>query len=239
MLPMGVVADARVQGALPWIGRIAYMTLAGGFLMTDIFWLRCLLTTGYISLTGYHLFQLRPLRIPLAGSLVFFFVNSTMAMWIFRERFMTLDAEEAEIYAEHFESTISIPDFKTLMSHGNVLRAKDRRELVQAGQVADLFLILEGRAEVILENGETFFIEKQGLLGEVSFVNGGVASATAVATPGCRYIVWPRQRLNRELLTEPSLQKGLELKIGRELMRKLASRAWTPDNLCRELASTP
>eukprot|EP00443_Scrippsiella_acuminata_P071839 CAMPEP_0115437154 /NCGR_PEP_ID=MMETSP0271-20121206/34586_1 /TAXON_ID=71861 /ORGANISM="Scrippsiella trochoidea, Strain CCMP3099" /LENGTH=218 /DNA_ID=CAMNT_0002862749 /DNA_START=175 /DNA_END=831 /DNA_ORIENTATION=+ len=212
--------------------------LAGGFLMTDIFWLRCLLTSGYITLTTYHLLQLRPLRIPLAGSLVFFVVNSGMALWIFKERFMTLDAEEASIYAEHFESTMSILDFKTLMSYGRIVSAKDPTELMKVGQNADLILVLEGRAQVLLDEGKSFFIERQGLLGEVSFVNGGVASATAVAMPGCRYIVWSRECLNRELINEPSLQKGLELKIGRELMHKLANRSWTPENLRRELSST-
>lgn len=228
VLPTAVVTDRRVRVVLPWVGRAAYMMLAGGFLMTDIFWLRCLLTGGYTGLTIYHTFQIRPLRIPLMGSFFFVCVNAAMALSVFSERNMVkeLSEEEADIYTSHFEATMSVKEFKLLMAHGKVVHATKVMELVHAGVVADLVLVLEGRAEVIIPDGELLSITRCGMVGEVSFVGGTVSSATALAVPGSTYIVWRRDELQGLLAREPAIAKCLELRIGQELMRKLQSGQW-------------
>mmetsp|Transcript_98331 Transcript_98331/g.316962 ORF Transcript_98331/g.316962 Transcript_98331/m.316962 type:complete len:265 (+) Transcript_98331:87-881(+) len=215
VLPLAVVADARIRAALPWLGKLAYITLASGFLMTDIFWLRGILAAGYMALTIYHILQLHPLRIPLFGSLVFCGVNTAMAVMLLRERYLILTDSESTIYGEHFESTMSVSSFKTLMAHGKMLLATEQSSLIKAGEVPDLVLVLAGEAEV-------------------SFITGAVASATVLSRPGSSYLVWTPESLRQALEENPSLRNGLELKIGRELMRKLALGCWTADNLRRE-----
>mmetsp|Transcript_19985 Transcript_19985/g.69384 ORF Transcript_19985/g.69384 Transcript_19985/m.69384 type:complete len:283 (+) Transcript_19985:93-941(+) len=233
VLPLAVVADARIRAALPWLGKLAYITLASGFLMTDIFWLRGILAAGYMALTIYHILQLHPLRIPLFGSLVFCGVNTAMAVMLLRERYLILTDSESTIYGEHFESTMSVSSFKTLMAHGKMLLATEQSSLIKAGEVPDLVLVLAGEAEVVLEGGNTVVAEG-ALVGEVSFITGAVASATVLSRPGSSYLVWTPESLRQALEENPSLRNGLELKIGRELMRKLALGCWTADNLRRE-----
>lgn len=234
VLPMTVVADARVRAALPWVGRLAYVMLGGGFLMTDIFWLRCLLTGGYSALTCFHIFQLRPLHIPLCGSFLFVCVNAGMAMRMLQEWYLTLDEEERDIYRDNFGSTMSTKDFKKLMARGEVALATEHAELIRAGEEADLVLVLEGRAEVVLSGGRSVFVEGHGLVGEASFVSGSPASATALAVPGSRYVVWRRGALKRLLAEEPALERSLELRIGQELIRKLACGMWLDEHLRTE-----
>merc|ERR1712113_1249506 len=82
--------------------------------------------------------------------------------------------------------------------------------------------IIDGRAEVSVGEGVTIAVDRAGLIGEVSFMNGGAASASCFTTPGCRYIVWGRDELHKTLNAAPGIKKGIELKIGRELTRKLS-----------------
>jgi len=236
VLPLSLVVDDRIRQALPWFGKASYVALLSGFMMTDILLLRCLLAAGYAGLTGYHLFQLRPMRIPLVGSLLFCLVNTGMACLVFHERYFLLSSDEELIFAEHFESTMSVRDFKTLMALGEIVHAHDPHALVKKGEVADLVLILEGNAEVRFDRAHTANIERGGLAGEIGFIAGSPASAAVMATSGSRYIVWPRDGLQKVLAKEPTLKKSLELIIGRELMRKLARNTWVDEALRKELS---
>jgi len=238
VLPQRVVDDPRVKAALPYVGHAAYVILSGGFIMTDIVWLRMLLTGGYGALVCYHALQPRPLRIPLMGSLFFVGANAYMGAKAIREKLFLLTKEENAIYEAHFASVMSTSDFKFLMEHAEmtVVEAGDSAHtLAENGKVADLILILEGSAEVHVDKDAKVLVDKSGLIGEVSFLNGGGAAATATALPGCRYIRWDRERLMGELGKRPSTKNGLELKIGRELTRKLANKSWTEENLLKEI----
>lgn len=221
VLPLKIVQNPFVQKMLPVLGNAGYIMLASGFLMTDILWLRLLLMGGYSSLLCYHGFQLRPLRIPLMGSALFVVVNAVKGGQILRERFVSLTDEEEHIYTNHFEDSMSAFDFKKFMSHGKVITAEGRQQLVQKGEPADLVLIIDGFAEVSIGEGVTIQVNQSGLIGEVSFMNGGGASASCFTTPGCKYIVWKRGGFQQTLKDEAGIRKGLELKVGRELTRKL------------------
>merc|ERR1712187_1074693 len=115
---------------------------------------------GYSSLLCYHGFQLRPLRIPLMGSALFVLVNAIKAGQILRERFVSLTDEEAHIYKNHFEDSMSVFDFKKFMSHGKVITAECRQQLVHKGEPADLVLIIDGSAEVSVGEGVTIKVDQ-------------------------------------------------------------------------------
>lgn len=165
---------------------------------------------------------------------------------------MMLNDEESNIYRVHFQSAgMSVPDFKMLMAHGIVSRATERVELICDGEAADLVLILDGQAEVVVGNAaggshgtptastqcEHVLLNKASLIGEVSFLTGGQASAKVFALPGCQFIVWKKDELHRVMDRKPTLQNSLELKIGRELTRKLRQKIWRGENLMKELGS--
>mmetsp|Transcript_31143 Transcript_31143/g.72515 ORF Transcript_31143/g.72515 Transcript_31143/m.72515 type:complete len:322 (+) Transcript_31143:118-1083(+) len=243
LLPRRVVDDPRVKAALPHLGQAAYVVLSSGFIMTDIIWLRMLLTGGYSGLVCYHALQPRPLRIPLIGSLFFAVANAYMGAKALQQKYLLGDCmttEETVIYEEHFASAMSALDFKRLMEHCEVMTVAEGEAahmLVESGSVSDLILILEGSAEVYIDKETKALVHKAGLIGEVSFLKGGPAASTVRAKPGCRYLRWDRERLTSAMGKRPSLQNGLELKIGRELTKKLASGTWKAEHLLKEIGS--
>lgn len=236
ILPDHILSDKRVKAVVPLLGKGSYVMLAGGFLMTDFLYLRILLTGGYAALTCFHIFQKHPLRIPLAGSFFFICVNAGMALLLCKERYWMLSEEEKRIYDENFALEMSQSDFKEFVSHGSMNTDTQRSLIVRAGEVADLIFVLDGCAEVMAESG-VIKVEKAGLIGEISFLNGGKAAANVYALPGCRYMHWERNSLLGVLERSPSLRNGVELKIARDLIDKLKRKSWREQNLMKELAA--
>jgi CRP-like cAMP-binding protein len=60
-----------------------------------------------------------------------------------------------------------------------------------------------------------------GLLGEVAFMQHGVASATVRVLPGSSYYRWERREIDALLERRPAAHRSLQLMVGRELARKL------------------
>lgn len=115
ILPFRLVEHPHVKAALPFLGNAAYMALASGFLMTDVFVLRMMLVGGYSGLVGYHLLQVRPLRIPLGWSGLFVVINSLMAAKLALERWPSGLTEEDKVTHEAFFGRLSAAQFKQLL----------------------------------------------------------------------------------------------------------------------------
>jgi len=193
-------------------------------------------------LTFFHLFQLRPLHIPLIGSCLFVCVNAGMGMWVFHERYMLLDEEEEVLYNSFFKGTMSIQAFKRILATGEIVYAggplellhegeiilvTEPQELIRPGDAVDLVLVLEGEAELEMPDGSLALVGPGSLLGEVSFLSTGRSSSFARCVPGAKYLVWHREPLKELAAAEPHIAKSLELFIGADLMRKLRSGHWT------------
>merc|ERR1711879_1125549 len=84
-----------------------------------------------------------------------------------------------------------------------------------------LVLVVSGCAEIDIGGG-TKVTNPPGLLGEVSFLNGGDATATATLLPGCEYYSWEVAAIKAMLKKNPAAARGLDMKIVQEVSRKLA-----------------
>lgn len=211
-----------VQKALPMIGNMAYIALAGGFLMTDVLLLRCLLAFGYGTLVCFHGLQLFPLRIPLAGSIFFVVVNTYFAFRIFLERQVHLSPEEWAIHAEFF-SDMAPYEFEHIVRLGEIKTCSEKTQLVTKDELqTHLVFILDGQVDISIAGDSHVSVGKAEFVGEGSFIGENhKARACAHAMPGCRYIIWELETLKKQLCEEPHAQQALEVKIGRELAHKL------------------
>jgi hypothetical protein len=140
---------------------------------------------------------------------------------LYKERFVWLNDEEKQIYDQHFALAMTKPEFGQLVRVGNLSTAQMRTDVIHEGQIADLVLVIDGQAEVTVGAGVIVPVIRAGLLGESSYTRGSAATKSVSVLPGCRYIVWPRVALKELLERKPSIQRGLELVIAKELSRKL------------------
>jgi CRP-like cAMP-binding protein len=229
ILPWHFVTKDWVRAILPYKGYAAYSLLSCGFMLTDVLALRFSLAVGYSLLTAYHLLQLSPLKIPLAGSLFFSLVNLYIGMKIYVDGFVALSEEEMQIYEKYFESSMSEREFKRVLEQGELLTTTvDEHILIRGEPNESLYMIIDGKAEVELDtdiNGETMVIAEPcgSMLGEITCLGvAKVATATVTVTPGCRYLRWKSfAEMRNHLQREPAVLRALEVMIAKELATKL------------------
>merc|ERR1719401_1866741 len=192
--------------------------------MTDVLALRWLLAGGYVSLVCYHAFQFRPLRIPLAGSLFFVFVNTYFGIKIYLERQVHLDEDEKQIHEKFFSDEMMDYEFEKIIRAGKVHSVeKDAKRLLKVGDMHEnLFFILDGKMEVTFADESHVAIEAGEFVGEGSFIGQPHKSKSNVdALPGCRYVQWSLQEVKTLVKGKANARRALEVKIGRELAHKL------------------
>lgn len=211
------------QPVVPLIGNVAYVALAGGFLMTDVLLLRLLLSFGYGTLVIFHSLQLNPLKIPLGGSVFFVIVNLYFTFKIFQERQVNLTPEEQAMYQDFFNEDLADHEFQHIIRKGEVRTATEETKIVTKGELqTHLYFVLDGHIDIKIGEESHVHVKAEEFVGEGSFI-GEIhkARADAFAMPGCKYVQWDLKTLKKQLGEEPHAQRALEVKIGRELAHKL------------------
>ena len=181
ILPLRIVEHPNVKRAIPLLGNGAYLALASGFIMTDVFFLRVMLVAGYSGLAGFHLLHTRPLRIPLIWSCLFVAVNAAMAAQLASERFVGL-SEEDEIVRVHFFSRLTRGQFKQILELGERVVLPDGSALTtQRRESEHLFFIERGVVRLEVDGERMATIGRGGFVNDVAFQQG--PGATACASP--------------------------------------------------------
>jgi len=220
VLPAKIVKSPHVKAILPVLGTGAYLFIASGFVMTDMLWLRVLLTGGYTGLTAFHALQERPLLIPLRFSALFTLINGIFAAKLITDNFAQLSDVEMDVYLKHFQLVMSKTDAQRLLHQATYVTATEPQVVVKAGEDPNLVLIFEGETDVILDKGVNI-TQRPGFAGDMSFLTNEVASATVRVRPGSKYFLWERAALQEFLKENKLVARGLEMVIARDLCFKL------------------
>ncbi len=94
--------------------------------------------------------------------------------------------------------------------------------LAVEGEALDsLTLIYNG--EVVVEKGGAEVARSRDgtLIGEMSFIQGGAATATVTAAGPTRYLVWPKQELRKLLRRNPTMDIAMNSVFSIDLTKKL------------------
>ncbi len=114
-------------------------------------------------------------------------------------------------------------EFMKLMRSAEWRNADKDAVFVTEGQpVEGLHLLFNGEVRIERDGEEIGKARDGALIGEMSFIQGGNASATVTAAVPCRYIYWPEADLRSLLSRNPSIDLALKSVFGLDLTRKLA-----------------
>jgi CRP-like cAMP-binding protein len=82
--------------------------------------------------------------------------------------------------------------------------------------------VVEGRAEVVLKNGDHVNIPAGGFIGEQSFITGENTSAdVATGREAAKILSWDSDSLRKYLEKKPHLKETLELILTSDVIHKL------------------
>lgn len=114
-------------------------------------------------------------------------------------------------------------EFRQLMNLGSMQFAADKVKLTQEStEVESLYFAISGDLNGD-KGGREFKMYAGEFIGEVSFMLGGMATATVSIEKGGIYYEWPKDRLRKVLQSQPRLSQAFEALIGRDMAKKVAS----------------
>lgn len=210
-----------------------YLVLVAGgvfvlaYLIINQIILRCTMLIG-TTLYGwyYSVVAEEPLWTAICTSIAMATANIWgLAFLLFRKSHFSIPSEFRDLYGRF--DVLPPGDF------GSLARLGSRRRLVAPVQatlehepVETLFYVVEGTV-IIEKSGESFTLQGGIFLGEVAFLTGTPASATARIGAGSEIIEWSVERLRRKSETNVRLKLAVDAAISHDLARKVA-RAGAP-----------
>ena len=207
------------------MGHASFGLTAVSFCVRDMIVLRGLAIASCFAGIIYNYSILAgPLWLVIFWLSVFIAINSARIAGLFLERrSVKFSEEETELYDTVFQN-FSPVEFMKLMRIGQWRNGAVGDRLAEQGQkIGDLKLLYNG--EIIVErDGEEIGRAKDGaMIGEISFIQGGGATATVTVDRPSRDITWPETDLRKLLHRNPAMDVAMKHAFSIDLMRKLST----------------
>ena len=207
------------------VGHVAFLLTAVSFYLKDILLLRFLaIASALVGMVYNYFLPVGPLWLPIFWLGVFAALNIWRIVGIFSERYsIHFNEDEQELYETIFRNFAPV-EFMKLMRAAEWRDAGKGIIFATEGRPVDgLRLLFSGEVRVDRDGAEIGRARDGALIGEMSFIQGGDASATVTATVPCRYVFWPEEALRGLLRRNPNIDVAMKNVFSLDLTRKLTA----------------
>jgi len=202
-------------------GHFTYLLLIVSMLMRRMVWLRTLAVASGLAKIVYRGFMVFD-PVSVLWETIFVMVNlgQLLAIWYFERHHRFHDDEQH--FAENMPAGIERRSIRRLLSHATRRTIEVGETITTEGQpVADLTYIAVGLVQ-IERDGKIIAVCGPGdFLGEMSFLTGAPASATARAIKPLRCLAFNQAKLHRGAEVDANVRKALEARLNHNLVGKL------------------
>tara|TARA_B100000530_G_scaffold164009_1_gene103177 strand:- start:409 stop:1092 length:684 start_codon:yes stop_codon:yes gene_type:complete len=208
------------------VGHVAFLLTAISFYLKDILLLRFLAIVSSLVGIGYNYFlDVGPLWLPIFWLSVFTIINVWRIVGILMERSaIHFSDDENELYETIFKGFAPV-EFMKLMRIAEWRDAEKGEKFATQGQPVDgLLLLFSGEVSIERDGSEIGTASDGALIGEMSFIQGGDASATVTTNVKSRYVFWPEEALRGLLRRNPNIDIAINHVFGLDLTRKLTGK---------------
>jgi hypothetical protein len=208
------------------LGNLAFILVACSFMVKDILWLRLIsISASTCSIVYNYNVAGNPLWVPISWNLFFISLNFYhVAKIIYGNRVIILNDKEKELYRLLF-SSLNLIEFSKLIKMGEWKTSNPGEELIKERQVmTDLYLIYNGKVEIIVGEKVVNELKDGQFIGEMSFLSNELASATVKTLYPTEYIKWNQKKLKEVLGRNPSIIYSLQSAMGTQLTQALHSK---------------
>lgn len=189
---------------------------------------------GLVMVSGIHRFYLGRWKTGLAWLLTLGLlgigqlVDLLLIPKMVRKAATGLSNEELELHATVFRG-FSHDDFVELVQAGRWADAAPGTILATEGQRPRVTLIYRGSARIEVDGHEVAQVGAGRFIGEMSYIGGAPASATAVVLQPSRCLSWSTADLHRLANRRPHIAHALATQIGVDMSKKLAAQSRDPN----------
>ena len=206
------------------IGHFSFALTAISFYLKDILLLRALaIVSGLIGIYYNYYLPVGPLWLSIFWLSVFAAINAWRIVGILTERAaIRFSEEERELYETLFRHFAPV-EYMKLMRLAQWREAAEGEVFAETGKPLDgLRLLFSGEVAVTRDGKEIGRSRDGALIGEMSFIQGGGATATVTTLRPCRYVFWPKAELQGLLRRNPSIDVAMTHVFSLDLTRKLS-----------------
>ena len=213
-------------------GHTSFALTALSFFVRDMIFLRSLaIISCLVGITYNYFIPVGPLWLVIFWLSVFICVNCYRIIGIILERrSIKFNDEELELHETVFQNFTPL-EFMKLMRIAEWHSVEIGHQFAEQGSMIEGLKLLFNGEVTIQRNGEELGRGRDGsMIGEMSFIRGGAATATVLATHPCRYVNWPKDELSSLLRRNPSMDIAMKHVFSLDLTRKLAGPDETTGN---------
>ena len=211
------------RAPLDLVGHLSFILTALSFGVRDMLFLRSLaIASGIVGITYNYLNFDPPLWLVIFWLSVFILINLYRIIGIILERrSIHFNEEELELHETVFQNFTSL-EFMKLMRIAEWRSVESGYQFAEQGKEIDgLNLLFNGEVVITRDKKELGHGRDGSMIGEMSFIRGGAASASVLSTRGCRYVHWPKEQLRGLLNRNPSMDIAMKHVFSLDLTRKL------------------
>jgi hypothetical protein len=166
------------------------------YMLTNMVWLRSLAIIAAVSTFPYFYFQAEPLWSALFWQGCFLAVNLVnLLILLFSMRATNFDEDEHLAYEIMF-SDLKPYEVRPIFKYAERMSVTTDHVLLEEGEHNDsLFLILDGRCEVIKNGTRIAVLEPGHFVGELSFLGNDAVSADVITVGDTKLMSWDKRSL--------------------------------------------
>jgi hypothetical protein len=205
------------------LGHASFALMAISFAVRDMILLRALAISSGIVGMGYNfLIPAGPLWLVIVWLGIFATINGVRIAGLFNERLgVSFNDEERELHETLFRGFAPV-EFMKLMRIAHWRDAAPGERLADEGvPVGELTLIYNGEVAIERDGQEVDRSRDGALIGEISFIQGGAATATVNVIRASRLVVWTKAEVQGLLRRNPTMDVAMQGVFSQDLTRKL------------------
>ncbi len=201
-----------------------------GFAARDELLLRTLVVTGLICDMVFYALHNPPIWQSVTTIATLVVVNVVLLGVILSERStFGMSARDRQIYKAF--QTLTPGQFKRVIKLADHHLAETETRVLTEGTVSDRLYFLETDGFALEKQGVRYPAKGPGFIGEIVFLQGGVASASVFVPQGARYVSWPVDGLKRLMKRRQPISNALVARFSADLAGKLAQSVPLPKSV--------
>lgn len=202
------------------LGHLAYVLLITSMMMWNINWLRALAILAG-TLSAFYYWTLDD-KVSMFWETIFTLVNIAQLMILQIENRRGIFNEDEDYFIKTCLPNIERSYARRLVKLGAWTEVQDETILVFENKVPDkLKFIVSGKADVFRDEKLIGRVGRGDFVGEISYLTGETATATAIVTEPVRYLAFGQERLREHLSRNTEVRHALETSFNRNLVDKL------------------
>ena len=208
---------------IDFIGHASMGLIAISFFAKDNLFLRGLSILACLVGIAYNYFiPVGPIWIPIFWNILFIGINLYRIIGIILERRgVNLNDKELELFETIFKG-FSPVEFMKLMRISSWQTVEANYHMIEQGtHLKGLYLLFNGEVIIKQDDVEIARSKDGSLIGEISFIRGGEATATVITACPSEYVYWAGDDLKKLLLRNPNMDIAMKQVFSMELSKKL------------------